>query len=64
MAGALIMSVTYGLDIKSADDPFLSAMMEANQALFTVSVPGKFLVDVLPICEHPRYSIIPVADRQ
>jgi hypothetical protein len=64
MAGALIMAVTYGIDVKSIDDPFLRATIDANLAFFTVLVPGKFLVDVLPICEHPHHSIIPVADRR
>ena len=49
------MSVTYGLDIKSAYDPFLSAVNDANHALFTALVPGRFLVDVFPMCEHPRH---------
>ena len=43
------MSVTYGIDIKSADDPFLSATLEASHALATALVPGKFLADVIPI---------------
>ena len=64
MAGALIMSVTYGFDIKSANDPFFSAITDANHALSTILVPGRFLVDVLSICEHPRHSIIPVAGRR
>jgi len=49
MPGALIMSVTYGMDVKSVDDPFLRAMLEATLAFATATVPGKFLVDVIPI---------------
>ena len=53
------MSVTYGIDIKSTDDPFLSAILDANQAFFAILVPGRFLVDAIPICMCPRHSIIP-----
>ena len=47
--GAIIMSITYGIDIKSTDDRFLKANIEATHALATVMVPGKFLADVIPI---------------
>ena len=43
------MSVTYGIDVKSTDDPFLRATIEASHALMTVLVPGEFLADVIPI---------------
>ena len=43
------MSITYGIDIKSTDDRFLKANIEATHALATVMVPGKFLADVIPI---------------
>ena len=47
--GAIILSITYGIDIKSADDRFLNANLEAAHALAAVLVPGKFLADVIPI---------------
>ena len=43
------MSMTYGIEIESADNPFLSANLEATQGLTTALVPGKFLVDIIPI---------------
>jgi len=43
------MSVAYGMDVKSLDDPFLRAMLEATHAFATATVPGKFLVDIIPI---------------
>ena len=43
------MSVTYGIDVRSIDDPFLRATLEASHALVTVMVPGKFLADIIPI---------------
>ena len=48
--GAIVLSITYGIDIKSTDDKFLNANVEASHALATVLVPGKFLADTIPIC--------------
>jgi hypothetical protein len=48
--GALIMDLTYGFDIKSHEDPFLSAVERALAIIEEVAVPGAFLVDVFPIC--------------
>jgi hypothetical protein len=45
-----MLSMTYGIDINSTDDQFLNANLEASHALATVSVPGKFLADIIPIC--------------
>ena len=50
MPGAVILSVTYGIDVKSMDDRLLRAILEAGRALVVALVPGKFLVDVIPIC--------------
>jgi hypothetical protein len=44
-----MLSMTYGIDINSTDDQFLNANLEASHALATVAVPGKFLVDIIPI---------------
>ena len=43
------MSITYGIDIKSVDNRFLKASLEASDAMAAVMAPGKFLVDVIPI---------------
>ena len=42
------MSITYGIDIESVDNPFLGATLEATRGLGTALVPGKFLVDTIP----------------
>ena len=49
MPGAIILSITYGINIKSIDDQFLNANLEASHAIAAVMVPGKFLADVIPI---------------
>jgi len=48
------MSMTYGIDIESADNPFLNANLEATQGLATTLVPGQFLVDTIPIRTRPN----------
>ena len=48
--GAIILSITYGIDIKSVDDRFLNANLEASHAIAAAMVPGKFLADVIPMC--------------
>ena len=48
------MSIAYGIDIKSADDRFLDANLEAAHAVASVLVPGKFIADVFPIRECLR----------
>ena len=49
MAGALIMEITYGLDIKSPEDKFLQSAEHALKHADRVLVPGAFLVDTFPI---------------
>ena len=56
------MSMTYGIDIESADNPFLSANLEATQGLATALVPGKFLVDTIPIRRCPNSRTTPTDD--
>lgn len=46
---ALVMEMTYGLNITSNGDRFLRAAMEAAQATIQAMVPGAFLVDAIPI---------------
>ena len=48
--GAIALSIAYGIDSKSADDRFLKANIEATDAVAAALVPGKWLVDVIPIC--------------
>ena len=43
------MSIAYGIDSKSADDQFLKTNIEASHAVSATLVPGKWLVDFIPI---------------
>ena len=44
------MSTAYGIDIESADNPFLNTNLEATRGMTIAMIPGKFLVDIIPIC--------------
>ena len=49
MAASVILSIAYGIDVQSADDPFV---LTAEKALETVAIaghPGSFLIDTFPL---------------
>ncbi|KAL0066761.1 hypothetical protein AAF712_006152 [Marasmius tenuissimus] len=52
MTGALILTVTYGLDIKGPDDPVIKIAEGAVDALTHALNPGTFLVDALPALKY------------
>ena len=58
MPGAAILSTTYGIDVKSIVDPFLNASLEASHTIAAAFVPGKFLVDTIPIRAFPRIQVV------
>jgi hypothetical protein len=47
--GALVMEITYGMDIKSHEDQFLQSAEHAAKHADRIMVPGAFLVDTFPI---------------
>jgi hypothetical protein len=47
--GALVMEITYGMEIKSHEDKFLQTSEHALEYIERVMVPGAFLVDTFPI---------------
>ncbi|KAJ7445000.1 cytochrome P450 [Mycena galericulata] len=52
MAGETIMAVTYGIDVLPTDDPYITLAEKAMEAASSASVPGKFLVDFIPILKY------------
>jgi hypothetical protein len=44
MAGEVIISVAYGIDVLPADDPYIALAEEARQSGHEASTPGRFLV--------------------
>lgn len=47
--GAMVMEMTYGLNIANNEDQFLRALAEATEILGRVVIPGTFLVDIIPM---------------
>lgn len=48
MTGAIIMSVSYGIDVRQSNDPYIGTAETAFNGLVVASMPGAFLVDSLP----------------
>ncbi|KAF7350121.1 Cytochrome P450 [Mycena venus] len=51
-ASEIIMSVAYGIDVLPSNDPYVSLAYEAVETLSNAGVPGKYLVDSLPILKY------------
>jgi len=51
------MSLTYGFEVKSHEDPFLAAAERGLAVTEEATVPGAFLVNTFPICTHQRASV-------
>jgi hypothetical protein len=52
MAGEIIMSVAYGIDVQPANDPYVTLAEAAVHSLANAIVPGRFLVVSALICMH------------
>lgn len=59
MAGSTILDITYGLDIRTSDDPYLKRAEECLQIIDKAGNPGSFLVDIAPACMHPSFLQLP-----
>ncbi|KAF8210916.1 cytochrome P450 [Mycena galopus ATCC 62051] len=52
VVGNTIMSVTYGIKVQTQDDPFIALARDAIHTAADASVPGRFLVDVVPALRY------------
>ncbi|KAJ7888842.1 cytochrome P450 [Mycena leptocephala] len=52
MAGEIIMYVAYGIDVKPANDPYVTLAEAAVHSLADVGGPGRFLVDLIPLLKY------------
>ncbi|KAJ7222152.1 cytochrome P450 [Mycena pura] len=52
MAGEIIMSVAYGIDVRPTDDPYVALAHKAMHTFSVAAVPGLYLVDTFPILKH------------
>jgi hypothetical protein len=48
--GATTMKMVYGIDIKSGEDEYITIPEKVLHALSEAAIPGRFLVDLFPIC--------------
>ncbi|KAJ7274707.1 cytochrome P450 [Mycena rebaudengoi] len=52
LAGELIMSITYGIDVLPSNDPYISLAEKAMHGLSVAIAPGRFLVDSMPFLRY------------
>ncbi|KAJ7080694.1 cytochrome P450 [Mycena epipterygia] len=52
MAGEVIMSVAYGINVLPSNDPYVTLAHKAVHTFAIATVPGLYLVDTLPILKH------------
>ncbi|KAJ7252541.1 cytochrome P450 [Mycena rebaudengoi] len=52
MNGALIMSIAYGIDTLPSNDPYMETAEAALKAIAQAIVPGRYLVDMIPILKY------------
>ncbi|KAJ7196390.1 cytochrome P450 [Mycena pura] len=48
LTGAIILRITYGIEVEEEEDPFVTLIEKANDNFNAATVPGAFLVDVFP----------------
>ncbi|KAJ7142216.1 cytochrome P450 [Mycena epipterygia] len=52
MAGEIIISVAYGIDVLPVNDPYIAVAEKTNHAGIQATTPGRFLVDSIPLLKH------------
>jgi len=62
LPGTILLSVTYGIDVQSSEDPFLRIMLEATEAFAAATVPGRFLVNNFPIRASRCTRTVPITN--
>ena len=63
VVGGITISMTYGIQIKESDDPFIAIAEAALKSVSLAMGPGTFLVDLIPILKYVS-EWIPGADFQ
>ncbi|KAJ7169194.1 cytochrome P450 [Mycena crocata] len=51
-ASEIIMAITYGIDVLPVNDPYVELAFNAVHALSEAGVPGKYLVDSIPLLKY------------
>ena len=59
------MKITYGIDVKESDDPYILVAEEAINGMHEASIPGAFLVDLFPMLKFvPSWFPVQVSKRR
>ncbi|KAJ6562254.1 cytochrome P450 [Mycena capillaripes] len=63
LTGAIILRITYGIEVQEEEDPFVTLIEKANDNFNIATAPGKslcaFLVDVFPAMMHIPEVVAP-----
>lgn len=52
MVGATILDVAYGIEVQPLNDPYIRTAEAAFASVSQATLPGAFLVDMLPILKY------------
>lgn len=56
-AGAIILRVSYGYEVKDVNDPFVELADRATEQFSLATSPGSFLVDIIPTCIYVQSCV-------
>ena len=59
MAGAVVLSIAYGIEVKGSDDPYITTAEHAMEAVNATMTPGAYLVDFIPACTYTNFLVFP-----
>ncbi|KAJ7874655.1 cytochrome P450 [Mycena leptocephala] len=52
MAGELVMSMSYGIDVLPSNDPYITLARDALHTFSVANTPGRYLVNQFPLLKH------------
>ena len=52
LVGSTILSMTYSINVRPYNDPYIKIAEDAIGAIVEVLIPGAFLVDIIPILKY------------
>jgi hypothetical protein len=56
-AGAIILRISHGYEVKENNDPFLNIANLVTAHGSQATAPGAFMVDILPFCELYYFDV-------
>lgn len=54
-AGAIILRISHGYEVKENNDPFVKLAEQATEQFSLSTAPGGFMVDLIPACATPPF---------